>query len=110
MKISIIGAGPAGSTAAYYLAREGIDVELIDKTGFPREKPCAGGLFNPLLFYREFPHVKETDGKYILKAKFYYGRYSTEYTSSEPLLKMVLRKDFDYFLFKKALNEGAGFS
>lgn len=109
MKISIIGAGPAGSTAAYYLAREGIDVELIDKSGFPREKPCAGGLFNPLLFYREFPHVKETDGKYILKAKFYCGRYSTEYISREPLLKMVLRKDFDYFLFKKALNEGAGF-
>lgn len=56
-----MGAGPAGSTAAYHLAREGIEVELIDKTEFPRDKPCAGGLFNPFLFYREFPYLEELD-------------------------------------------------
>ena len=109
MKISILDAGPAGSTAAYYLAKNGIDVELIYKVKFPRDKPCAGGLFNPFLYSSEFPYIKEAEGKYIYKAKFYCGKYSAEYTSQKPLLKMFLRKDFDYFLFQKAINEGAKF-
>ena len=64
MKVTVLGAGPAGSTAAYYLAKGGASVELIDKVEFPRDKPCAGGLFNPLLFEKEFPHVKKFPGKY----------------------------------------------
>lgn len=40
----IIGAGPAGSTAAYRLARAGARVLLLDKARFPREKPCGGGV------------------------------------------------------------------
>lgn len=104
MKISILGAGPSGSTAAYYLARDGIDVELIYKVEFPRDKPCAGGLFNPFLYYREFPYIKEAEGKYIYKAQFYCGEHSVEYMSNNPLLKMFIRKDFDYFLFQKAIK------
>src|ERR1700761_6249900 len=40
----VIGAGPAGSTMAYRLAREGARVLLLDKARFPRDKPCGGGL------------------------------------------------------------------
>ena len=40
--VIIIGAGPAGSSLAYFLTKEGIDVLLIDKDHFPRYKPCAG--------------------------------------------------------------------
>jgi len=109
VKISVIGAGPAGSTAAYFLAHAGIDVEIIDKQEFPRNKPCAGGLFNPLLYYKDFPWVESTVGKYIYKVKFYCGKHSAEYISKRPLLKLCLRKDFDYFLLKKALDEGAKF-
>ncbi|WP_434582292.1 geranylgeranyl reductase family protein [Carbonactinospora thermoautotrophica] len=38
------GAGPAGSTTAYYLAQAGLDVLLLEKTAFPREKVCGDGL------------------------------------------------------------------
>jgi geranylgeranyl reductase family protein len=40
----VVGAGPAGSTAARLLAREGASVLLLDRARFPRDKPCGGGV------------------------------------------------------------------
>lgn len=42
--VAVIGAGPAGSAAAYYLARGGLRVALLDKFDFPRDKTCGDGL------------------------------------------------------------------
>lgn len=42
--VIVVGAGPAGSTTAYHLARQGIDVLVVEKTAFPREKVCGDGL------------------------------------------------------------------
>ncbi len=43
-EVIVVGAGPAGSTAATYLARCGLDVLLLEKSTFPREKVCGDGL------------------------------------------------------------------
>ncbi len=43
-EVIVVGAGPAGSTAATYLARSGLDVLLLEKSTFPREKVCGDGL------------------------------------------------------------------
>ena len=40
-QIIVVGGGPAGSSAAYFLARMGIDVLLLDKARFPRDKTCS---------------------------------------------------------------------
>ncbi|MBK3590316.1 FAD-dependent oxidoreductase, partial [Streptomyces sp. MBT57] len=43
-QVIVVGAGPAGSSAAYHLARAGVDVILLEKARFPREKVCGDGL------------------------------------------------------------------
>jgi len=42
--VIVVGAGPAGSTVGYYLASSGLDVLVLEKTSFPREKVCGDGL------------------------------------------------------------------
>ncbi len=42
--VIVVGAGPAGSSAAYWLATAGFDVLLLEKSVFPREKVCGDGL------------------------------------------------------------------
>lgn len=39
--VVVVGGGPAGSAAATWLAREGMDVALCDRASFPREKACG---------------------------------------------------------------------
>jgi geranylgeranyl reductase family protein len=42
--VIVVGAGPGGSTTACYLAQSGLDVLLLEKASFPREKVCGDGL------------------------------------------------------------------
>jgi menaquinone-9 beta-reductase len=42
--VLVVGAGPAGSSTAFHLAQAGLDVLLLEKSIFPREKVCGDGL------------------------------------------------------------------
>ncbi|PBC67371.1 geranylgeranyl reductase family protein [Streptomyces sp. TLI_235] len=43
-QVIVVGAGPAGSSTAVHLARAGVDVLLLEKSQFPRDKVCGDGL------------------------------------------------------------------
>lgn len=40
-QVIVVGAGPAGASAAFFLAQAGVDVLLADQAAFPRDKPCG---------------------------------------------------------------------
>ena len=42
--VIVVGAGPGGSAAAYHLAKHGVNVILLEKSTFPREKVCGDGM------------------------------------------------------------------
>ncbi len=42
--VIVVGAGPAGATAAHHLAAAGADVLLLERSAFPRDKVCGDGL------------------------------------------------------------------
>jgi flavin-dependent dehydrogenase len=47
--VIIVGGGPAGSTCAWKLLKQGVDCLLLDKQVFPRTKPCGGWLMPEVL-------------------------------------------------------------
>ncbi|WP_135848992.1 geranylgeranyl reductase family protein [Serinibacter arcticus] len=42
--VVVVGAGPGGAATAHYLAQRGLDVVVLDKATFPRDKICGDGL------------------------------------------------------------------
>jgi geranylgeranyl reductase family protein len=42
--VLVVGGGPGGASTAFWLARNGVDVHLVEKKVYPREKACGDGL------------------------------------------------------------------
>ncbi len=113
--IVIIGAGPAGSTAAFILASKGFNVIVIDKHKFPRKKLCAG-----LLTWKTIKTLEEifkTDLNY-LKSQGVINHQSAKYAiynQKGELIRgklefpyhFVDRKIYDKFWLDKAREAGA---
>lgn len=107
--VIIIGAGPAGSYAAYMLAKSKIKVLVIDKYSFPRYKPCAGGLTAKTFNSFDFPISKEVKYSTNTVVTSYKNQIFHNISGNKILTKMVERKEFDDFLIKKAVDSGAMF-
>jgi geranylgeranyl reductase family protein len=105
--VAVIGAGPAGSTAAYRLARAGARVLLLDKSRFPRDKPCGGGVTlraARLLPFSIEPVVEDVIER--LECRLDYGpRF--ERRAQAPLAYMTQRRRLDHFLLERAADAGA---
>jgi geranylgeranyl reductase family protein len=107
--VIVVGAGPAGSTAAKNLAEKGIKVLLLDKAIFPRDKPCGGGL--PTRVQKRFPYIEPYLNSVSYGTSMFSSslRYKCDLIRDKPFLEMVLRKDFDYGLLSLAQKAGAAF-
>lgn len=107
--VAIVGAGPAGSTAAKVLAEKGISVLLLDKQTFPRDKPCGGGL--PIRTVKRYKYIEENNLIDCYTHNICMHSTSLKYTvdieKKEPLIAMVLRSTFDAGLVKIATQRGA---
>jgi geranylgeranyl reductase family protein len=107
--VAVVGAGPAGSTAAYRLARTRARVLLVDKATFPRDKPCGGGLTTRAV--RQLPFSVEPvveDRITRVRCRLRYGRVM-ERESEQVLCLMTQRRKLDEFLVEQAVAAGAEF-
>jgi geranylgeranyl reductase family protein len=107
--VAVVGAGPAGSTAAYRLARAHARVILIDKARFPRDKPCGGGL--TMRAVRQLPFSVEPVVEDAITRTHWRLRYGPkiERESSRVLCLMTQRRRLDAFLVEQAVAAGAEF-
>ena len=91
----VVGAGPAGSLAAFHLARGGARVLLADKARFPRDKPCGGGI--TVRAERQLPFSIDSvveDAVDVFDLRLGYGRHFRRRTR-EPLIRMTQRRRLD---------------
>jgi geranylgeranyl reductase family protein len=108
--VIVVGAGPAGSTAARTLARRGLRVQLLERARFPRNKPCGGGITMRAL--GRFPwlgpalHRITTHHVSRLHLEGPSGR-SVVLTSDAPAVLLIRRLEFDELLARLASESGA---
>jgi geranylgeranyl reductase family protein len=107
--VAVVGAGPAGSTTAYRLARAHARVLLVDKVRFPRDKPCGGGL--TMRAVRQLPFSVEPvveDRITRVRCRLQYGRVMNR-SSEQVLCLMTQRRRLDAFLVEQAAEAGVIF-
>ena len=107
--VAVVGAGPAGSTAAYYLARAGARVLLVDRAKFPRDKPCGGGVTVRAFAQAPVdltPVVEQTVSR--VRFSFRLGDF-LDHASSQALVYMTQRRVLDAYLAEQAAAAGAEF-
>lgn len=107
--VVIIGAGPAGSTAARLLAQQGFHVQVLEQSAFPRVKPCGGAITSravDLLPQGFFQQVRSAPTQWTFR-----GRTGARtITTKTPYCYTVERRSFDSWLAEKAQDAGARFA
>lgn len=115
----VIGAGPAGSSAALTMARAGLDVALVERGTFPGEKNMFGGLLHRMTSIEEvFPDfwIKAPLERHIAKkgttfmndvASFHVQHETTNFDCTPYNGYTVFRPRFDRWLAEEAVKAGA---
>ncbi|MDX2098490.1 MAG: geranylgeranyl reductase family protein [Leptolyngbyaceae cyanobacterium bins.59] len=103
----IIGAGPAGGTAAYHLAKRGASVLILEKEPLPRYKPCSGGVSPAIAEWFDFDFapaisLKVNTIRYTWKMA---DPVQVQLQTQEPIW-MVRRDVFDHYLIQQAQKLG----
>ena len=113
----VVGAGPGGSSAAYYAARSGLNVLLLDRQEFPRDKPCGDGLMPHAAeevslmglgdWLEESPHGKFSG--FTIYTKTAHLRQKVPPTLHGPHGYVIKREETDAKILERAKEAGAEF-
>jgi geranylgeranyl reductase family protein len=106
----IVGAGPAGSSAAYHLAKQGHSVLVLEKVSFPRDKSCGGGVSPAIAQWFDFDFSPVVQN-YVSQVKYTFKMgdpAEVELQDVAPMW-MVQRGQFDNFLMEQATGKGVEF-
>ncbi len=109
--VVVVGAGPAGSATSYYLARAGLDVILLEKASFPRDKICGDGLTPAAVAEVNLMGVDTTGWMRNKGLNVVGGGHSIylpwiEQKSSPDYGMARARMDFDHDLAQRAVSAG----
>lgn len=104
----IVGAGPAGGTAAYHLAKRGRSVLVLEKESLPRYKPCGGGVSPAIAEWFDFDFSPAISSKAdTIRCTWKMDEpVEAELKTPEPVW-MVRRDVFDHFLIQQGQKQGA---
>ncbi|CAN5730538.1 hypothetical protein BH18ACT11_BH18ACT11_14500 [soil metagenome] len=111
----VVGAGPGGSSAAYYSAKAGLNTLLIDRQEFPRDKTCGDGLMPHaasevalmgLADWLDEPHHGKFTG-FSIYTHTAYLRQNVPPTLHGPRGYVIKREETDARLLERAVSAGA---
>lgn len=108
--VLVVGAGPAGCLAAVELARQGIDVLVVERSPFPREKVCGDALLEDSLEVLESVGLDEAvkERAHPIHSIIFVAPNGTE-CELEGNSFTLPRKELDALLLEEACSRGANF-
>src|SRR6266498_1238316 len=100
----VVGGGPAGATAAFFLGQAGAKVLVLEKEKLPRYKTCGGAVSARVLeqFSFSFDSVIESN---VSAISYGMGNQMVTVPLPNSSLRMVMRADFDMHLLKHVQAE-----
>ena len=104
--VLIVGGGPAGSSCAWRLRNSGLDVAILDKHVFPRDKVCGGWITPGVLSELEIDPLAYGRGR-VLQPITSFRTASIEGPAAltdygKPVSYGILRREFDDYLLKRS--------
>jgi flavin-dependent dehydrogenase len=105
--VAIVGGGPAGSACAWRLRQSGLDVVVVDKATFPRDKVCAGWITPQVLDDARIDPDEYRQGRTLqpitgFRVGLIGGGRTVETSYDHPVSFGIRRCEFDDYLLRRS--------